>query len=724
MSEKKIITANCFMCLYSCKIDYHIENEKIFKVKGSFEPPNYGALCARAYAEPEVIYAPDRVKYPLKRVGKKGENKWERISWDEALTIVANKLNEIKKKYGPEAVAFHRGMGRGDLDVREFFLRLANAFGSPNICGPAHICFTPRGWASCLTFGYSFKSQFPDIEKTECIVLWGNNAPHSNILMITKPIYDAKERGAKLIVVDPRYEPLARIADKHVMVRPGTDGALALGLINVLIEEDLYDKEFVKNWTVGFDELRGLAKKYPAEEVEKITWISAESIREVGRIIATSKSATILIGTAMDHLTNSIQTIRAIMFLIALTGNVDIPGGHVIYPWWTNIFFDHNEVLAGREFLPPEIVAKTIGIDKHPLIRKINIPCGDIMDAYSPSIYAAMRTDKPYPVKAIVIRGANPVITESNSNAIIESLKKAEMVVVLDMFMTSTTKYADIILPVCTDIERDWYIGTPSSIKLQSRIIEPIGESWPDVKIITELAKRLGLEKYFPWKTIEEAINARLEGIGITYEQLLKSPSTIVFPLPEIKYKKYESIGFPEYSKKYKHINDVEKKDIMRGFPTSSGKVEFYSETLKRYGHDPLPTFIEPAESPVSTPEIAEKYPLILITGAQLNIFTHSMFRNISLLHELMPENVLEIHPETAEKLRIKDGNMVLVESPRGSIRIKASVTEGIEPRVVHMHKGFSDQNCNILIDSQAYEPIIGSTGINASLCRVTNKEE
>jgi anaerobic selenocysteine-containing dehydrogenase len=697
------IESVCIGCTNFCGVKYQVENGKIAKLEGMQEHHvNRGALCARAYGMKQLVYAPNRIKTPLKRVGEKGEGKWKSISWDEALGIIANKLNEIKEKFGAEKVAFHRGRIFGGDDQREFFLRFANVFGSPNIAGPPHICYQPRSWAHCLNFGWNIRDVIPDFENTECILVWGWNPAHSAI-PAAKSIFDAKDRGANLIVIDPRFNPIARVADKYLKIRPGTDGALALSMINVIIEENLYDENFVDKWTVGFDELKELVKKYPPEEVEKITWIPADTIREISRELASAKSACICPGVAFDHFTNSVQSARAMYHLIALTGNIDVPGGHILKTTWKDVTFQHDTIFTLREKVPQETIEKTLGIDKYRLIRKLKSPCADIMDGHSPSIYESMRTGKPYPIKAIVIWHSSPVDTESNTKRIIEALKEAELVVVIDPWMSSTAKYADIILPASTYLEWDWFNLSPERILLRRKVIEPLYASWPDIKIICELGRKMGYESYFPWKTIEEVMDERLRACGVTYDQLLKSQNNIIqMPVPAMTYKKYEK----------------------EGFNTPSKKVEFHSSTLAKNGYNPLPDYVEPMESPVSEPDLAKEYPLILITGAQLNLFTHSMHHNVPLMNDLMPENLLEINQETAEKLGITDGERVQVESPRGSITIKTKLTNGIHDRVVHMHHGFQDVNVNILIDNISRSPIIGSTGIKGSLCRVTKIKE
>ncbi|MEA2074567.1 MAG: molybdopterin-dependent oxidoreductase [Euryarchaeota archaeon] len=664
------------------------------------------------------------MQHPMKRAGERGEGKWERISWDEALTTIADRLGEIKNEYGAEAIDFHYGHYHSG-DVCSYLSRLANLIGTPNISTPNHICHVPRIF---LQFYFDFGSVVPpDVAHTSCIIIWGGNPMVTN-----KPqqiaIREARERGAKLVVIDPMVTAYAEEADLHAQLRPGTDGALALGMLNVISNEELYDAEFVDKWTIGFGELKKFVKDYPPEKVEEITWVPAETIREMARMYATTKPACISPRNALDQHTNSSCAIRAINILMAITGNLDVKGGNIIS---LPVLIGQNDISLGEK-LPPEARGKKIGVDKCLFSRIFHM----FPSASTPALWDAIIDSKPYPIKAMFVMAANPAVTCANSKVVEEALRKLDFLAVADIFMTPTAELADIVLPACTFLENTRYAtysthadhswNARSRIVLSPKVVEPLYESWSDWKIICELGKKMGYAEYFTWETREEAIDYELEPLGITCEKLRAHPEGVVVSLPPLLYKKVSGFfggilreilkltKFKDYPEMYRKYDG-----FLEGFLTPSKKVEIYSERLKELGYDPLPVYKEPAESPVSRPDLAKEYPLILITGVKLEMYTHSMMRNIPELYEQFPENLLEINPETAAKLSIEDGNVVRVESPRGRIECSAFVTDRIDPRVVCLYHGFADSNCNVLTDNNAVDPITGSTGLKSSLCKV-----
>jgi anaerobic selenocysteine-containing dehydrogenase len=382
------------------------------------------------------------------------------------------------------------------------------------------------------------------------------------------------------------------------------------------------------------------------------------------------------------------------------------------------------------EKLPPEQAAKKIGADKILWSRLSDTwPA-----AHTPSLWNAILNDDPYPVRAMMVMAANPVLTCANTNTVNEALKKLDFLAVADIFMTRTAELADIVLPACTfleqtrvvtyDIHADHAWNSTSRLCLSPKVIEPVGESRSDWKIICELGKRMGFGEYFPWKTREQAIDCELKPLGITCEELKQHPEGLIITLPPFLYRQKRGFlgGVIRGIMKmvaFRNYPDMYKKYEMQGFMTPSKKVEIYSELLEKYGHDPLPTYREPAESPVSQPELAEEYPFILIAGSKLEPYTHSMMRNIPGLRKYAAENLVEINPKAASKLGIHDGELVRVSSPRGYIHCRVRVTDGIDPRVVHLYHGFKESNCNFLTDNKAFDPITGSVGMKSLLCKV-----
>jgi anaerobic selenocysteine-containing dehydrogenase len=411
---------------------------------------------------------------------------------------------------------------------------------------------------------------------------------------------------------------------------------------------------------------------------------------------------------------------------MAITGNLDIRGGNV-FTIPVSMGFEDLKLF---DKLPSEQAEKKIGADKV-LWSKLS---DTWPTAHTPSLWDAILNDDPYPVRAMMVMAANPALVCANSNIVQNALKKLDFLVVADIFMTPTAELADIVLPACTfleqtravtyDIHADHGWNSTSRLCLSSKAVEPLGESWSDWKIICELGRKMGYGEYFPWKTREQAIDDELEPLGITCEDLKKHPEGLIITVPPFLYTQKRGfwgeiirgimklVVFRDYPYMYKKYE-------MQGFMTPSKKVEIYSEQLEKHGHDPLPAYREPAESPVSQPEMAKEYPLILIAGTKLEAYTHSMMRNIPGLRKYAPENLVEIHPEAASKLKINTGYFVKVSSPRGHIQCKASITDIIDSRVVHLYHGFNESNCNVLTDNKAFDPITGSVGMKSLLCKV-----
>jgi anaerobic selenocysteine-containing dehydrogenase len=660
----------------------------------------------------------------LKRAGQRGEGKWERISWDQALDLVAEGLQQVKDTYGPEAVWFHKGSGH-DLcggDVRPYLHRLANVFGTPNLSCPFYVCNGPRTLNMYLTTG---AIPAPDVENTECTLLWGINPTETAITRHIK-IQDALKRGAKLIVVDPRTTHFARKADIHLQPRPGSDGALALGMLRVIVDDNLFDGDFVTRWTVGFEELKALLEDYPLERVEELTWVAQDEIRKAAHLYAETKPACIFLGNALDQHTSTSQAIRAITALIAVTGNLDTPGGNVILSPGSLA----KNPIALHDELPPEMDKKRLG-NEFPLTQFEFTRL-----AHPPSAIKAILEETPYPVKAMLIMAANPALTSPNSQEVIAALEKLDFLAVVDIFMTKTAELADVVLPACTFLEQTYYATyeagaylkptIPGLLMLRPQVVPPLEESWPDWQIIFELARKLGYGEYFPWQDIEEAIDCELEPIGITSRDLRDHPEGIQIPGPSFLYQKFGNKGvfgklmvrllnatmfrkYPNMYHKYKKM----------GFTTPSKKVEILSERLQKMGGDALPVYREPSESPLGDPELAKAFPLVLTTGAKLGCYVHSQMRNNPSLNRRMPHNVAEIHPDTAAEFEVGDGDTVLVESPRGSIECQAKLTEDIRPQVVQLFHGFEEANANLLTDNGSYDPITGSVPVRSSLCRI-----
>lgn len=683
--QARVVKTICNMCSNHCGINAYVEDGRIVRISGAQEHP-FHHLCVKPYALPEVVHSSERLANPLKKV----DGEFRKISWDEAFAFVIERLENIREKFGPEAVVLYLSTAVSvSTMIPTIARRFADLFGTPNFTTAAFTCFLARVMGSALTCG-AYPSPDLNSADTRCILVWGKNPPES-FASERDAIRVLTGRGAKLIVIDPRRTALAKEAEIHAQLRPGTDCALALGLLNVIIREKLYDGNFVKNWTVGFDRLVEHVQGFSPQRVEEITWIPANTIVDIARAYASKKPACINLGISLEHCSNGIQTIRAVTILEAITGNLDVSGGNLIVPklQYAN--------LRMKEKISQE---RTVG-DDYPLFNKY------VLAPSASSVTNIIFSAKPYPIKSLLVVGSNPLVTWPNSHRVKKAFERLEFLLVIDTFMTDTARLADVVLPGTTFLEsdelRDIYFsheGIPLIVK-SNKVIEPIGNSMEDWKIWAELGRRMGYEEYFPWKDSDELMVDLLDPTNITLERLKQSPGGIFYA--DREYQKY----------------------LKSGFNTPSGKVEIFSETMAQHGYDPLPTFHEPVESPTSRPDIAEKYPLIIMTGPRTQAYTHSRYRNIPGLRELYPEPFIEINPRTADNLGIADGDRVKVETRRGSIAVKAKLTEDIHPKIVSMLHGWSNDtgaNANCLTDNNAVDPVSSFPEHRALLCNIVKQ--
>lgn len=712
----KIVRTICSSCHCECGVLVHLEDGKITKIDGdpSF-PVNKGFTCVKGQVYHESVYHPDRLKYPMKRVGQRGGGKWKRISWDQALNEIAEQLTEFKDRYGAESiVAIHGTAPRPTLISTQL---LAYALGTPNVASvDLHVCHAPSRVAEVCTMGKSVMMDVgPDYENANCIVVWGAN-PIVSHPPRGKEIVDAKsKRDVKLIVVDPRRTLHASQADLWLQVRPGTDGALALGMINTIVEEKLYDEEFVENWCYGFDKLREHVKQFPPEKVAEITWVPACKIREAARIYATVSPAALHHRVAIEQNVNSTQTCRALAIMVALTGNIDVKGGNVFRMASPKGYLS-DDVLRGRDekkgkafTLDPEIEKKRIGGVIYPLISGPEAPNKFVNSLV---LIDTMLTGKPYPVKALYCAGGNPIVNIQNSKKVWKAIENLELFVVVDFFMTPNAELADYVLPAAMWPERDDGLGSMwcNYVAARQKAIEPLYECWHDMKISIELVKRLpwANRKFIPWNSVEELNEWKVKGLGITFEEF-KKKNYIMEPM---RYKKYEE----------------------EGFRTPTGKVELYSTIFEKHGYDPLPTYTEPPESPISSPDLLKQYPFILITGSRYINYYHSEGRQIPSLRKLVPDPEVEINSDTATKLNIRTGEWVWIETPQVKgerVKFRVKLTANILPMIVHARHGWwlpekpapehgcFESNINVVTADASREKICGSVPIRGTLCRI-----
>jgi len=669
-SDVKILKSVCRSCHGGCSTLMHVQGGELIKVKGDPEGPlNHGKLCPIGIATRELVYHPDRLQYPQRRIGPRGSGKWERISWDEALDEIAEKVLAIREESGPESIAMGTGTGRHHI---RWVSRFGNALGTPNWCEPGFAqCFHPRVNTCIQTMGDLPVCDFTGDVDPKLIMYWGHNPIHSGPDGETRfNVREALASHPTIIVVDPRETVVARKAEIWLQLRPGTDDALGLAMLNVIIGEELYDRDFVGQWTHGFDELAAHVRKFTPEWAEPITWVPADKIRAAARLFAECKPAMLEWGCAIEHTPNCIQTVRALSMLPAITGNVDVPGG------W--VFGMHG---VGRfpsliENLSDEVQAKRLGADRFKML------CGegaDLPACHIPTLLDAMRIGEPYRVRAFLVFGNNTLTTYANTSLVYESLMKLDFMVCADLFMTPTAELADIVLPAASWPELNQIAALPTiagNIVLGQQKVVQIGECKPDEEIFVELARRMKLDVCT--ESVEDVLDGMLAAGG-----------------QEVDFKGLTERGFIHVPQKYRKYEDG-------GFKTPTGKIELYSTRFEAMGYEPLPYYEEPPESPVSAPEVAEEFPLVLITGARNPVYFNSEHRQLPLLRKAAPDPIAEIHPQTAEPLGIGDGDWMWIESRRGRIRQKAKLTTDNQP---------------------PYDPAMGTYQLRGLLCRVEKFE-
>jgi len=679
MAQKIEVFTDCSLCYHSCGCRVTVEDGRAVKVEGlESHPLNKGKLCPRGLSALNNIYSPERIRHPLKKIG----GSFQQISWDQALDEIAGKLTELKEQFGPQVLGVFSGsIGVENLEMASLVQLFKAAFGSPNFFSVESVCYRMRIRTRQITFG-----KYPTEElDSKLYIIWGHN-PEQSDFPLEIALEENLGKGAKLVVIDPRRIKLADRADMYLKIRPGTDGALALAMMNVIVNENLYDREFIEQYTIGFEKLVPHVQKYTPEWAEEVTWVGAQDIRKLARLFANTKGASIFQGTCtQDQTANGTQNSRAFAILQIITGNINVPGSWTISP---RVSFGNAGIAVDGD---------PIGSNKYPLFF-------EVWGRRSPyGVVTLVPESIPDKLKAFLVVGGNPLVSMPDTNAFTEAFRKLELLVVHDLFMTDTAREAHYVLPACSHLEK-WGAAYTYNVchclpflMLRKKCIEPFYESWSEWKLLTELAKRLGLSEFFPWKTEEELVAFELAPTGLSFDYLLNEK-------PAGDYYQQKQYG------------------ISKGqFSTPSKKIEIYSEALEKVGFDPLPTYLEPARSPVkSSGEFLDKYPLILSTGMRSNYYTHSQYRGIAELHEKNPEPFLEVGPLTARKYGFNDGDGVVVETNRGKVTMKARVDERVAEGVVLAPHGWTGKaNVNLLTDVNCLEPIMGYPDMKSLMCSI-----
>ena len=676
----------CRLCSACCPLTALVEDGLLIEASRKIPPGRKKILhCPKLAAAPEIIYAPERLPKPLMRKSR-SSSVFTEISWDEALDLMASRLLDCRDEYGAGSVAWLRGMAADWGVPWDYANRLMNAFGSPNTIGNGSVCHVAREMANIYTCG-AMPSAQP--QQAACIMVWGKNDLNT-APAVGEAILEAIDNGAKLIVVDPVETELARKADVWLAIRPAHDGLLAMAMINEIIVNNFFDQQFVEQFTIGFTELRQAASVFPAETVAAETWLEASAIKKAARLYATSGPACLIEGNGLDMQCEVFQATRAVSMLRALTGNLDRPGGDLL-PQPIKL-----RNLQLREKLPPDTIAIT---SDYALFDTFHENWGRHAQS---SLIDAILDEKPYPVKALVVQSGNPAVTMTDSGRVRKALAKLDFLVVIDLFKTRTADFADLILPAAscfeeTQLNRAYVRNNP--VILQNQVVEPYGESRPDWQIIFSLAQRLGLKEFFPWSTVEEALDYQLEPVGLTVETLRTHPEGL--RIEELRYEKYRR----------------------EGFATPSGKIEFFSARLAANGFLPVPFADGKWQNPLSYTSSSDKDWLVAISGERVNTFTHTQYRQVPSLRRKNPEPYIEINPTDAEQRNIKEGDLLQAATPHGKIRMPARISQRVQPGCIMIAWGWGevddDYNLNNLTDDSLRDPITATPANRGFWCRL-----
>lgn len=690
--NETLIPGFCSMCGPNggCGIYAFVKDGKFIRVAGMAEAPrNKGSLCAKGLASVQWLYSPDRLKYPLRRKGKKGEGIFEKISWDEAITIIAEKISEQKKLYGPESLAILAPALRTYNPLLQRFLTV---HGSPNY-GHSGICAMQR------MFGFSYTiGGYPacDYEHSDLIIYWARQPVYSGpATEICKSLVRAKQRNATIITIKPSLEADGDLGSMWLPIRPGTDAALALSMLNVIINDDLIDHDFVEHWCFGYDKLKQHVQQYTPQWAEKICGIPAQQIESTARLYARTKAAAIDVGNGVEHAPSSCDAIRAIAMIMAITGHLNHPGCNIVgqpsgLPAPASLYL--------HERYTKEMVDKLVA----PEFPKVFQPFMEGTSSAYFRIFESVLTKKPYPIRTIIAPGTQPLVSTRGSKTVLEALKQLDFFVTADVTRPAEMNYADIVLPTTTPYESDYpsFEAQGNWMMSRQKIIEPLGDYKSIYEFILDLAVKMGYGSDFWNGDINAMENYRLKPFHMTLEELKQHPTGLLLtPQSPSVPNDYETI--------FSRRNTRLAKDLF----LPQKKVALYNTLFEQEGFEPMPVWREPPESLTSTPDLTAQYPLILTDYHTTKSFTASWQRNVPSLREIQMEPAVQIHPDAALSRGIRNGDWVKVESPHGWLKLKAELYPGIRPDTVMIQHGWW-QGCKEL--NQPDLPVLdGGANVN-----------
>ena len=672
----------CGLCGDSCFVDLHMEHGQVCRVTAAEGYPHIkGNLCVRGAALKTQLHHPQRLTTPLRRVGEKGSGQFEPISWDEAFALMAQRLTAVKEESGAESTVFYSGHPKW---YRYVMSELAIEYGTPNYCTESSACHSSPWIAYALNYGCPVKP--PDIKNCRTLFCWGANPAWSK--RSAGEMFRLRERGGHLVVVDPRKTPMSERADLHLAIRPGTDGALALAMAHVMFREGWEDKDFLAQYAHGLDEYKACCAAFPPEKAAEICGLAAENIVTAARLMACEGPAAIFTTSCgMAHSPNSVQNQRAVFLLEAITGNFDRPGGN------------HGPV------------GKTVRLNgfQHAARERVNVAKEFTAGRYGvwnrciPNEGQAMGLDKailngePYQIRNLIAFGMNHRMFP-RADRMAEALKACEFYVDVDMFLTDSAKYADLVLPAQLMPEREYVHLLGQRVVYQPRSLAP-GDKRNDVEILLGLCKALGLQgPVTGLKDFDAYMDWMLRPTGVTLDELKAAPEGLLIRCwQEGRLHSYE-----------------------RGLNTPSGKVEFLSEILKEHpAFDALPTYREWQEQ---NPDSAA-YPFHLCTGPRKPWLFHSRTYRLPWLAGLEPHPLAAIHSQDAARLGIGEGDRVLVTTPVGSMPFVAEVNDNAPPGMITIYHDDESDNINDIISADYLDPISGFPGFRTYFCRVEKEE-
>ncbi len=704
--------AICGICPAGCWVEVRVADGHLVDIRPDTGHP-LGMICRRGQHAPEIVHSEHRLRYPMKRSGPKGTLEFERISWGEAYEIIVDRFQEIKRESGPEAVSIYTGRGAFELSLCDMFqphgVAASSAsnvlfpFGSPNTMGVGALCYVSFAMiAPHVTMGRMLVDMFTDMEAAELLVVWGANPATDSPPLDMARLEAAAKRGAEIVVIDPRRtETVTRTAAEWIPIRPGTDGALALGMLAVIIDEELYDETFAEEWCHGFDALRTYVQHFDPEVAASITGVPGDTIRRLARRLCNATGACPVMYTGLEYSNSGIQAIRAVLTLFALAGQLDVPGGIGLAMRGTH--FPINRACNQ----PNPALDRAVARDRYPLYSHYR------GESHASGLVTSVLEETPYRIRALLVHGASLLTSWPQTPVWRETLSKLDFLVCIDRQLTADAAYADIVLPATTMFEIDSYMVYGPIFRLREKAVEPVGEARNDYLIMAELAKRLGYGHLYP-QSEEAMIRFALEGSGHTLEDIRAAGGWVKRPTPLMEYKKWEKGGL--------------RPDGAPGFDTPTGKFEIWSTVLEEFGYEPLPKYTEPTEGPLARPDLTDRFPLVFNSGARPHTDFRSQHHGIEGLVRDNPEPTVTLHTDDATARKIRSGDLVEVRTPRGGVPFRAVVSDDIRRGAIECNMGggtpvgpaaWQQWNVNELTDLGNADEISGFPVYKALLCDV-----